>query len=146
MLLMPFLLPFGYAHDKWNKTDRQFVYSLSCGNTSTVMHYNANQQNWVKILRSSNLLLNFMKSIASILQCQIKRQYPSSKFGWIFNNNWMRLNINLRIMDIAEDIIRRGQLDPTEADNTLRDENSIILQMIQKPNSIIVLLFIQNNS
>ena len=85
------------------------------------MYYNANQQNWVKIIRSSNLLLNFMKAIASILQCQIKRQYPSGKFGWIINNNWMRLNINLRIMDIAEDVIRRGRLDPTEADNTLRE-------------------------
>ena len=132
------------SHDNRNNTDCQLVYALSSGNTSTVMYYNANQQNWVKIIRSSNLLMNFMKAIASILQCQIKRRYPSGKFGWIINNNWMRLNTNLRIMDIAEDVIRRSRLDPTEADNTLRELHNSSDDT--KAEFIIVLLFIQNNS
>ena len=45
-------------------------------------------------------------------------------------------------MEIEEDVIRRGsrprRITPSEI--------SIILHMIRKPNSIIVLLFIQNNS
>ena len=47
----------------------------------------------------------------------------------------MKLSILRRIMEIEVGVIRRG-----------RTEISIILHMIRKPNSIIVLLFIQNNS
>ena len=49
----------------------------------------------------------------------------------------MRLSIFWRIMKIEEGVIR-------QADNPLQDLH--ILHMIRKPNSIIVLLFIQNNS
>ena len=47
----------------------------------------------------------------------------------------MKQSILWRIMEIEVGVIRRG-----------RTEISIILHMIRKPNSIIVLLFIQNNS
>ena len=47
-------------------------------------------------------------------------------------------------MDIAEDVIRRGRLDPTEADNTLRELHNSSDDT--KAEFIIVLLFIQNNS
>ena len=56
----------------------------------------------------------------------------------------MRLSILLRIMEIEEGVIHRGcrqrRITPSEI--------SIILHniIIRKPNSIIVLLFIQNNS
>ena len=52
----------------------------------------------------------------------------------------MRLSILWRIMEIEEGVIRRGRrprpITPSEI--------SIILHMIRKPNSITVLLFIQN--
>ena len=54
----------------------------------------------------------------------------------------MRLSILWRIMEIEEGVIRRGRR-PTRITPS---EISIILHMIRKPNSIIVLLFIQNNS
>ena len=54
----------------------------------------------------------------------------------------MKLNIIYIIMEIEEGVIRRGRrprrIKPSEI--------SIILYMIRKPNSIIVLLFIQNTS
>ena len=54
----------------------------------------------------------------------------------------MRLSILCRIMEIEEGVIRQGirskWITPSEI--------SVILYMIGKPNSIIVLLFIQNNS
>ena len=54
----------------------------------------------------------------------------------------MRLSILWRIMEIEEGVFRRGRrprrITPSEI--------SIILRMIRKPNSITVLLFIQNNS
>ena len=54
----------------------------------------------------------------------------------------MRLSILWRIMEIKEGVIHRGcrprRITPSEI--------SIILHMIRKPNSIIVSLFIQNNS
>ena len=54
----------------------------------------------------------------------------------------MRRSILWRIMEIEEGVIRRGRrprrITPSEI--------AIILHMRRKPNSIIVLLFIQNNS
>ena len=52
----------------------------------------------------------------------------------------MRSSILWRIMEIEEGVLRRG----LEADNTLQDLHNF--HMIWKPSSIIVLLFIQNNS
>ena len=60
----------------------------------------------------------------------------------LINNKWMRLSILWKIMEIEEGVIRRGV---GEADNTLRDLQKFLIHMIRKPNSIIVLLFIQNN-
>ena len=57
----------------------------------------------------------------------------------IFNNYWMRLSI----MQIEEGVIRQSrrlrQMTPSEICGK-------ILPIIRKPNSIIVLLFIQNSS
>ena len=54
----------------------------------------------------------------------------------------MRLSILWRVMEIKEGVIRLGlgsqRITPSEI--------SIILHLMRKPNSIIVLLFIQNNS
>ena len=54
----------------------------------------------------------------------------------------MRLSILWRSMEIEDGVVRRGRrprrITPSEI--------SIILHMIRKPNSITVLLFIQNNS
>ena len=44
----------------------------------------------------------------------------------------------MEIMEIEEGVIRRGRTPPRSP--------AIILHLIRKPNSIIVLLFIQNNS
>ena len=54
----------------------------------------------------------------------------------------MRLSILCRIMEIEEGVIRQG----SRPEWITPSEISIILYMIGKQNSIIVLLFIQNNS
>ena len=54
----------------------------------------------------------------------------------------MRRSILWRIMEIEEGVIRRGR----RPRRITLSEISIILHMIRKPNSITVLLFIQNNS
>ena len=54
----------------------------------------------------------------------------------------MRLSILRRIMEIEEGVIRRSR----RSRRITPSEISIILHMIRNPNSIIVLLFIQNNS
>ena len=53
----------------------------------------------------------------------------------------MRLGILWRIMEIEEGVVRRGR----RSRRITPSEISVILHMIRKPNSIIVLLFIQNN-
>ena len=53
----------------------------------------------------------------------------------------MRLSILRRIMEIEEGVIRRGRRPRRITPSSI----SIILRKIRKPNSIIVLLFIQNN-
>ena len=55
---------------------------------------------------------------------------------------WTRLSILLRIMEIEEGVIRRDRRQR----GITPSKTSIIFHMIRKPNSIIVLLFIQNNS
>ena len=54
----------------------------------------------------------------------------------------MRLSIVCRMMEIEEGGIRRGRRPRRITTSSI----SIILYMIRKPNSIIVLLFIQSNS
>ena len=54
----------------------------------------------------------------------------------------MRLSILWRIMEIEEGVIRRGRRPRRITPSSI----SIILHRIRKPNSITVLLFIQNNS
>ena len=60
----------------------------------------------------------------------------------ILNNIMNEAEYLMKIMEIEEGVIRRGRrprrITPSEI--------SIILHMIRKPNSIIVLLFIQNYS
>ena len=55
----------------------------------------------------------------------------------LINNYWMRLSILWTIMEIEKGV-RPRRITPSEI--------SIIRHMIGKPNSIIVLIFIQNNS
>ena len=67
----------------------------------------------------------------------------SGLLNFILNNYWwMRLSILWRIIEIENGVIRRvrrpRRITPSEI--------STILHMMRQPNSIIVLLFIQNNS
>ena len=63
----------------------------------------------------------------------------SGLLNFILNNWWIRLSILWRIIEIEKGVIRRGRrprrITPSEI--------STILHMMRKPNSIIVLLFIQ---
>ena len=83
-----------------------------------------------------SLLLNYLP-IYNFLNSKLL--HFSRSQSWF---RWTRLSILWRIMEIEEGVIRRGRrprrITPSEI--------SIIFHMIRKPNSIIVLLFIQNNS
>ena len=81
-------------------------------------------------------------AVALIITWAIILKNYSSQAQWIFSNYWMRLSMIWRIMQIEEGVIRLSlrlrRITPSEI--------CIILHIIRKPNSIIVLLFIQNIS
>ena len=101
----------------------------------------------LKFIDKYNTICNINKQRMSLLYLNrltwIRINIRWSGFlNFIFNNWWIRLSILWRMIEMEEGVIRRARrprrITPSEI--------STILHMMRKPNSIIVLLFIQNNS